>query len=264
VSIRRKNGINGQWSPRLIEMLESPAYRALSLSAHLVISRIEIELAHHAGNDNGRLPVTKLDFVDYGISHDAVAPAIRVAEALGFIRITVRGHGGNAEHRRPNLFWLTFAHSRNSRSGPPTHDWRKIKTTEDAEAIARAARANKSQAAVSLGQRSATKNRNRSWKPGPVPVLETRTEMSNFPVLETRTTGSGQKPGPLSISRGKAALGRASSGGPAQATQQYAGQGGGRYVLSDDPRAYQQYATTTPSSLRFVVEETVTTVARED
>ncbi len=46
--------------------------------------------------------------------------------------------------------------------------------------------------------------------------------------------------------------------------QQYAGQGGGRYVLSDDPRAYQQYATITPSSLRFVVEETVTTVAGED
>jgi hypothetical protein len=35
---------------------------------------------------------------------------------------------------------------------------------------------------------------------------------------------------------------------------EYAGTGTRRYVLSDDPRAYQQYATITPSSLRFVVE----------
>ena len=55
----RKNRISGQWSPRPIEMLESPAYRTLSLSAHRVISRIEIELARHGGHDNGRLPVTK-------------------------------------------------------------------------------------------------------------------------------------------------------------------------------------------------------------
>src|SRR5215471_12355330 len=94
--IKRRSKISGQWSPRLIEMLESPAYRALSLSAHRVMSRIEIELAHHGGNDNGRLPVTKQDFIDYGIHHNAVAPAIREAEALGFVRVTERGRGGNA------------------------------------------------------------------------------------------------------------------------------------------------------------------------
>src|SRR5262249_33077131 len=64
MTIKRRNRINGQWSPRLIEMLEAPAYRALSLSAHRVISRIEIELSSHGGNDNGRLPVTKLDFME--------------------------------------------------------------------------------------------------------------------------------------------------------------------------------------------------------
>src|SRR5262245_29174267 len=124
---RRRNRISGQFSARSIEMLESPAYRALSLAAHRVISRIEIELAHHGGNDNGRLPVTKQDFMDYGVHHNAVAPAIREAEALGFIRVTERGRGGNAEHRRPNFFRLTFAHDRNSNREPPTHDWRTIK-----------------------------------------------------------------------------------------------------------------------------------------
>ena len=40
--IRRRNRISGQWSARLFEMLDSPA-RALWRSAHLVISRIEVE-----------------------------------------------------------------------------------------------------------------------------------------------------------------------------------------------------------------------------
>ena len=198
---KRRNRINGQWSPRLIEMLESPAYRALSLSAHRVISRIEIEFAHHGGNDNGRLPVTKHDFIAYGMSHDQVAPAVREAEALGFIRVTEHGRGGNAEHRKPNLFRLTFAHGRDSRADPPSHEWRCIKTTEEAEATARAARADKSGNAVRLGLRAAAKNKNRAFKQGPGPVLETRTENGKRPVLESRTTGKGRKPGPLSISR---------------------------------------------------------------
>ena len=128
--IKRRSRISGQFSPRRIEMLESPAYRALSLSAHRVMARIEIELAHHAGNDNGRLPVTKQDFIAYGVSDRLVAPAIRELEALGFIRVTERGRGGNSEYRQPNRFFLTFAQARDSRSNPPTQDWRKIKTIE--------------------------------------------------------------------------------------------------------------------------------------
>jgi hypothetical protein len=174
-------------------MIESPAYRSLSLSAHRVISRIEVELGHHGGNDNGKLPVTKEHFIEYGISNDAVAPAIREAEALGFIKVTERGRGGNAEHRKPNLFFLTFAYGRDSRAEPPTHDWRKFKTIEDAAATALAARASKDADAVRFGRRRAEKNRNQSRKPGPKPAIP----RSWIPGLqaspETRTT---------SISRG--------------------------------------------------------------
>src|SRR5262245_50556342 len=156
---RHKNRIDGQWSPRLIEMLESPAYRVLSVSAHRVISRIEIEHAHHGGNDNGNLPVTKHDFMAYGMDHNAVAPAIREAEALGFIRMK-RGRGGNANYRQSNRFFLTFAHGRGSRAYPPTHDWRKIKTIEEAQAIADAARAAKDQRAVQFAHQWRDKKQN--------------------------------------------------------------------------------------------------------
>jgi hypothetical protein len=202
--MKRKNRINGQWSPRLIEMLESPAYRVMSLSAHRVMARIEIELARHGGNDNGRLPVRKQDFIDYGISGRLVAPAIREAEALGFIRVTKRGRGGNAEHRQPNLFFLTFAHGRDSRAEPPPNDWRKIKAIKEAEAIAAAARGAKDANAVAFGGRGwrVRKNRNRDHKVVSKPGSQSGPETSCSPGPQSGPTGSGHKVVPLSISRG--------------------------------------------------------------
>jgi hypothetical protein len=206
-AVKRRNRISGQWSARLIEMLESPAYRALSRSAHMVISRVEIELAHHGGNENGRLPVTTDDFVRYGMHRTSVAPAIREAEALGFIRITERGRGGNADHRSPNLFFLTFAHGRDSGKHPPTHEWRCIKTLEEAEKIARAARSNKSLAAIAHGKRSWRK-RQEKQKAGTesshASIRKTRTESADASVRKNRTTGLDEKTVLLSIARVRA------------------------------------------------------------
>jgi hypothetical protein len=139
------------FSIRPTEMLESPAYRVLSRAAHQVMSRIEIELRHHGGKDNGRLPITFEDFVEYGLERHAIAPATRELEALGFIRVTERGRGGCAEHRSPNKFFLGFAHSRDGIA--PTHDWRKIPTMEVAEEIARAARATRNKRSARRGRR---------------------------------------------------------------------------------------------------------------
>jgi hypothetical protein len=134
---KRPQSIGGQFAPRLIEMLESPAYRALSLSARRVLERIEIELAQHGGKDNGSLPVTYDDFEHYGIRRDCIAPAIRELVALKFIEITKPGRAGNAEFRAPNLFRLTYRHTKRDE---PSHDWRRITTIEQAAKLAREAR----------------------------------------------------------------------------------------------------------------------------
>jgi hypothetical protein len=57
-SYLRRTRIAGQFAPRLVEMLESHAYRALSHAAHRLLARLEIELAHHGGRQNGKLPLT--------------------------------------------------------------------------------------------------------------------------------------------------------------------------------------------------------------
>jgi hypothetical protein len=129
--------IGGQFAWRLIEMLESPAYRVLTLSAHRVLSRIEVELGHHGGKENGHLPVTFQNFEDYGVHRHSIYPAIAEVTALGFVEITQRGRAGNGEWRAPNVFRLTYKPTDNA---PPTDGWRQIKTAEEAEAIAEQAR----------------------------------------------------------------------------------------------------------------------------
>jgi len=203
--MKRRNRISGQFAPRRIEMLESPAYRVLSRSGHMVLARIEIELAHHGGNDKGRLPVTTENFVEYGMHRTSVAPAIREAEALGFIRITERGHGGNAEYRSPNRFYLTYAQARDSNKHPPTDEWRRIKTLHEANQIARSARANKSTSAIERGKRSWHK-RQQKTKSGTektrLSVLKNSLETSESSVRDSSITGSGGETELLSISRG--------------------------------------------------------------
>jgi hypothetical protein len=133
----RRTSIGEQFVSHVVRMLESPPYRALSLSARKVLARIEIELAHHGGADNGNLPVTYNNFVEYGVDRHSVAPAIRETVALGFVEITEQGRAGNAEFRSPNKFRLTYLHSGGLK---PTHEWQRIQTYEQALAIAREVR----------------------------------------------------------------------------------------------------------------------------
>ncbi len=105
----RRKGALPQFVMHPIEMLESAAYRALSVSGHRVLARIEIEHGHHGGKDNGRLPVTFDDFEEYGISPKSVAPALREVQALGFVNITARGRISKSDFGRlPNRFSLTY------------------------------------------------------------------------------------------------------------------------------------------------------------
>src|SRR5262249_101915 len=151
-------------------------------------------------------PVTTENFVEYAMHRTSAAPAIREVEALGFIRITERGHGGNAEYRSPNRFYLTYPPTCDTQKSPPTDDWRRIKTLEEANQIARAARNNKSKLAVEHGKRSWRK-RQQKKKPGTentrLSVPKNSVETAESPVRNSGTTGSGGETEPLSICRGR-------------------------------------------------------------
>jgi len=171
-------------------MLESPAFRALRLSARRVLDRLEIELAHHGGKDNGRLPVTYDDFVKYGMDRHAVAPAIREVVALGFVEITERGRAGNAEWRTPNRFRITYKHTNEA---GPTQEWKRIYTNDQAEKLAQTARAT---------QRVKRKTTAANKTPVGKNTVPNVGNPHLPPVRKTITTVAADKPALLSISRG--------------------------------------------------------------
>jgi hypothetical protein len=135
---QRRNRIGEQFAARTIEMLKSPAFCVLSLGARRFLDRLEIELAAHAGRDNGNLPLTFDQCVAYGIYRAGIAPAVRECVALGFVEVTQVGRASaTAEYRHPSKYRLTY---KPTEGGPSTDEWQRIKTHGQAEMIAQAAR----------------------------------------------------------------------------------------------------------------------------
>jgi len=159
------------------------------LSARRVIDRLCIELRHHGGRQSSRLCVTYEDFVNYGIGNrHCITPAIREVVALGFVEITQQGRGGNAEFRQPTHYRLTFIN--NIDGEPPTDEWRRIRTLEQARTIAGEAR------------KRVSKKKNPVSKSGTDVGVNSRTETASKPVSRT-TPLSDAKMTPLSHISGR-------------------------------------------------------------
>jgi hypothetical protein len=133
---------------------------------------------HHGGHENGHLPVTYENFVQYGIHRHAVAPAIRELEALGFIEITVRGRAGNREFRSPNRYRLTYRPTKGE-PGDGTHEWRWVESLEQAHQIAKRARGASDQTNVSVIRQSQTAHKGKSK----IPVTENASFQCRKPSL---------------------------------------------------------------------------------
>jgi hypothetical protein len=121
----RWNQTSAQWSSRPIDMQKSAAYRVLNKAEHMMLDRIEIELASHGGNDNGALPVTFSDFEEYGIRRALISPSRRALVKLGFITFT-QGRHSSPTLQDPNLFGVTYKVFIKGREAKPTNAWRRL------------------------------------------------------------------------------------------------------------------------------------------
>jgi hypothetical protein len=172
-----KMRFESSFAGRTIAMLESPAYRVLTLSAHRILARLEIELHRHGGKpeENGQLPCTYEDFAAYGISRNEIAPAIRELAALGFIQVTRTGSVGNAEHRLAALYLLTYYWS--GSDVRLIDGWKRIQTDEEAETVAKTARTRKTANARARefgirGAKARWKNKTPVMDSIPTPVMD--------------------------------------------------------------------------------------------
>ncbi|GJE44631.1 hypothetical protein [Methylobacterium soli] len=116
-----------------LPMLRSPAWRAMSRNARLVVERVMVEHMSHGGNKNGALPVTYNNFEEYGIRRNSVKKAIDEAIELGFIAISEKGtrawgeYAGHATTFR--LAWLPTIHG-----DMPESKWSRFADLASAEA----------------------------------------------------------------------------------------------------------------------------------
>ena len=131
----RRTAIDGPFVAYRREMLESPAFRALSHSALRILHRLEIEHMAHAGTENGNLICTYQDFVDYGVSMGAIKPALSQLVALGFIQIEIHGRRSSGGVKIPSRYRLTYLRE-GGVDAKPTDEWAKMDEQAVLEAMA--------------------------------------------------------------------------------------------------------------------------------
>jgi hypothetical protein len=105
------------WLPATL--LNSPAWRSMSHNARRLIDRLMLEHTNHACLENGNLPVTYQQFVEYGLSRRLIPDAIEELEFLRLIEVTERG-GRLGEKKMPNRFRLTWLGTLDE---PPASKW---------------------------------------------------------------------------------------------------------------------------------------------
>jgi hypothetical protein len=199
----RRNITAEHFTSRPVELLESPALRVLSRHAHLVLMRVELELRRHAGRANGKLIVTTEQFIEYGVERRRIPAALRELEALGILGI-IHGRGGNAEHRKPNLFLVNYLCGAVESRDEITNTWRRIESLEQAKQIVRDARGAKDANRVAYGRRTAGRKKHfPGTKSVPGPRYQNGTISADFPGTKTVPPGPGTKTvPPIDISGG--------------------------------------------------------------
>ncbi len=97
---------NSTWCWITKEIMESPAWSALTINSRRALDRIILEHLNHAGSENGALICTYNDFAEFGIRRSSIRPAIDQLVLLGFIRCK-RG-GRWAGSNTPSIYRLTW------------------------------------------------------------------------------------------------------------------------------------------------------------
>jgi hypothetical protein len=169
--------------------------RVLSLAAHQLLMRIEVEHLSHGGAENGRLPVTYLQFEEWAVRRHSVAGAIRELVALGIIEITQHGYTGAGDVRAPNLYRLTCVQAWDA-NDTGTHEYLKIRSVEQAKGLARAARERADPRNVERGKKNFAAPQN-----VPMPPHEMRGATAIYQPPKRGVHVHPPKRGALSISR---------------------------------------------------------------
>ena len=121
---------NMAWCWLTSELINSLAWRSMSVNCLKLTLRLLLEHINHGGLENGRLVCTYKDFQEYGLTRNKIRPAIEEADFLGLVKHQ-RGERIFAKNQ-PNSYRITFYGTSEARD--PTNEWKRM-TQERLEAF---------------------------------------------------------------------------------------------------------------------------------
>lgn len=116
----------GGWMAITRELLESAAYRSLSVNGRKALDRLIIEHISHGRTENGKLIVTHDQFYAYGVTFSSIADALDELAYKKLVKMR-KGRAGNGT-AHPTVFTLTFDGTHDG--APATNEWRRFTMAE--------------------------------------------------------------------------------------------------------------------------------------
>lgn len=119
-----------------LDLLESAAWLACPDVSRRILFVIIAEHLRHAGQDNGRLPVTWRDLRRAGVRQGGIGRGLLDLQALGFVVCTGRGRQTNGREKGAPATWaLTWLPIIGDAQA--TNGWKRFKTIDEAKAALR-------------------------------------------------------------------------------------------------------------------------------
>jgi len=127
ISGKPPEGVSWIWITQ--EMMASPLWLALSISARRIIETLMIENMSHAGCENGNLAATYAQLKARGVTERDIRPGFDELLACGFLRRTFHAPrvAGGGDPSRYALTWLP-THRKKPNAAVATDDWRGVLT----------------------------------------------------------------------------------------------------------------------------------------
>ena len=113
---------NMAWCWLTAKLLNSLAWKSMSVNCHKLVDCLLLEHCNHAGLANGNLICTYNQFQEYGLTRNMIRPAIEEASFLGLVKHQ-RGERVFAKNQ-PNSYRITFYGTSEARD--PTNEWKRI------------------------------------------------------------------------------------------------------------------------------------------
>jgi DNA-binding HxlR family transcriptional regulator len=107
------------WAFMALSLMESDAFRSLSINARRALDRLVIEHFNHNRIENGNLRVSARQFHEWGVTKDCLTAAVRELEEKGLLA-TERGEAKGVL-MPPFVYRLTFYATLDD---PPSNEWR--------------------------------------------------------------------------------------------------------------------------------------------